>query len=93
MLALVTVLNLADLLLTQRALARGAEEVNPLMRYLFDLDPVWAAVVKASVGMVVVEAVWAARRYRAGVVLSAAVTCGMTVLFVYHLVGQQIIPI
>jgi hypothetical protein len=93
MLVLVTVFNLADLLLTQRALVRGGVEVNPIMRFFFDIHPVWAAVVKASVGMVVVEVTWAFRRFRPAVALSVISFVGMGALFVYHLVSQRIVPI
>ena len=92
-LVLVTVLNLADLLYTQRALVRGGIELNPVMRFLFDIHPVWAAVVKASIGMVVVEAIWAFRRFRSALVLSIGAAVGMGALFVYHLVTQRIVPI
>ncbi len=92
-LVLVTVLNFADLILTQRALVRGAVEVNPVMKFFFDLHPVWAAVVKASVGMIVVEVIWAFRRYRSALVLSIGALIGMGALFVYHLVTQRIVPI
>jgi len=92
-LVLVTVLNFADLVFTQRALVRGAVEVNPIMRFLFDLHPVWAAVVKASIGMVVVEIIWALRRYRSALVLAMFSCIGMAALFAYHLVTQKIVPI
>ena len=92
-LTLLAVLNFADLIYTQRALVRGAVEVNPIMAYLFELDPVWAAVVKASVGMIVVEAIWAFRRYRSALALSIFSCLGMAALFAYHLVTQKIIPI
>ena len=88
-----TVLNLADLLYTQRALVRGAVEVNPVMRFLFDLHPVWAAVVKASIGVIVAEVIWVFRRHRSALVLSVFATLAMAALFGYHLVTQKIVPI
>lgn len=92
-LALVTVLNFADLLLTQRALVHGAVEVNPIMRFFFDLHPVWAGVVKMSIGMIVVEMIWAFRRHRSALALSVFTAIGMGSLFAYHLVTQKIVPI
>jgi len=92
-LVLVTVLNFADLLFTQRALVRGAIEVNPIMRFFFDIHPVWAAVVKASIGMVVVEIIWAWRTHRSALALSIGAAMGMAALFAYHLVTQKIVPI
>jgi hypothetical protein len=92
-LALVTVLNFGDLLFTQRALVRGAVEVNPIMRFFFDIHPVWAAVVKASIGMIVVEVIWTWRAHRSALALSVGTAMGMAALFGYHLVTQKIVPI
>ena len=63
------------------------------MRFFFDLHPVWAALFKASVGVVVAEAIWVCRRYRAALALSIGATAMMGALFVYHLVTQRIVPI
>ena len=49
--------------------------------------------VKASIGMIAVEVVWALRRFRAAIVLSVVSLLGMGTLFVYHLVSQRIVPI
>lgn len=85
-LALFTALNLADLILTQVALSQGAIEVNPAMRALFDLDPVWAALVKAAVGMIAAEIIWKWRRHRSALILSIAITVAMGAIFVRHLI-------
>jgi hypothetical protein len=92
-LVILTVLNLADLLYTQRALVRGAVEVNPVMRFFFDIHPVWAAVVKASIGVIVAEVIWVFRRHRSALVLSVFATLAMAALFAYHLITQKIVPI
>lgn len=92
-LALVTVLNLADLVLTQRALILGAVEANPIMAALFDRSPYLAGIVKMSVGMIVVEVIWALRRYRRALELSIFAAVGMSALFLYHLVVGQNLPI
>jgi hypothetical protein len=92
-LAIYNVLNLADLVLTYQSLLRGATEVNPFMKALFEVHPVWAGVVKMSIGMIVSEAIWAFRRHRSALVLSIAVTIGMAVLFCYHLFIGQNLPL
>ena len=86
MLALFTVLNIADLVLTQVALSEGATEINPAMRALFDIHPVWAALIKAGVGMIVAEVIWKWRRHRSALVLSIAINVVMGVIFVRHLI-------
>jgi hypothetical protein len=85
-LALFTALNIADLILTQLALSQGATEVNPAMRALFDIHPIWAALVKAAVGMIVAEVIWKWRRHRSALVLSIAITVAMGLIFVRHLI-------
>jgi hypothetical protein len=92
-LAMFNLLNLADLMLTYRSLIVGATEVNPIMKALFDIHPVWAGMVKMSVGMIVSEAIWALRRYRSALVLSIGITVGMALLFAYHLFIGQSLPL
>lgn len=84
-LAIITLLNFADLLLTVRALSLGAVEGNPLMAALFDISPVLAGVLKMTIGMVVVEVIWAWRRYRRVLEFSMLLLGGMMLLFIYHL--------
>jgi hypothetical protein len=92
-LVIYNVLNLADLVLTYRSLLLGAVEVNPVMKALFDIHPIWAGIVKMSIGMIVSEAIWAFRRHRSALVLSIALTIGMALLFCYHLFISQNLPI
>jgi hypothetical protein len=92
-LVIYNVLNLADLVLTYRSLLLGATEVNPFMKALFDIHPVWAGIVKMSIGMIVSESIWAFRRHRSALVLSIALTIGMALLFCYHLFISQNLPI
>ena len=92
-LAMFNLLNLADLMLTYRSLIVGATEVNPIMKALFDIHPVWAGIVKMSIGMVVSEVIWALRRYRSALVLSIGITVGMALLFAYHLFIGQSLPL
>jgi hypothetical protein len=91
-LAVITALNVADLVLTQRALGLGAVEGNPLMAVLFEADPVMAGVMKIGVGLGVVGLLWALRRYRRALEFSIIALVGMGLVFVYHLILIPILP-
>ncbi len=77
-------LNLADLLLTIRALSMGAVEGNPIMAYLFAVDPTLAALFKVVVGAGIALAIWSARRYRRILETSLVIVAVMTVVLLYH---------
>jgi hypothetical protein len=77
-------LNLADLLLTVRALSMGAVEGNPVMAYLFAVDPTLAALFKVVVGAGIALAIWSARRYRRMLETSLVIVAVMTVVLLYH---------
>ena len=91
-LATITALNVADLLLTQRALCLGAVEGNPIMAMLFDVDPWVAGATKIGVGLIVVGVLWALRRYRRALEFSIVALAGMGLVFVYHLYLLPILP-
>lgn len=78
------VLNIADLLLTVRALSMGAVEVNPVMAWLFAADPAMAAMFKLVVGFGIALATWAARRYRRILETSFVLVAVMTLVLIYH---------
>lgn len=78
------VLNIADLLLTVRALAMGAIEANPVMAWLFATDPALAAMFKLVVGFGIALATWAARRYRRILEASFVLVAIMTLVLIYH---------
>jgi hypothetical protein len=84
-LAAVIALNVADFLLTVRALDRGAVEVNPIMAALFDIDPAVAGAVKLLLGTGVVLVIWQMRRYRRILELSLIALAGFTVVLAYQL--------
>jgi hypothetical protein len=84
-LAAVIALNLADFLLTVRALDRGATEVNPVMAALFDVDPAVAGAVKLLLGVGVVIVVWQMRRYRRILEVSVVALVGFSALVGYQL--------
>ncbi len=77
-------LNLADLLLTVRALSLGAVEGNPIMAFLFAVDPTLAAMFKVVVGAGIALAVWSARRYRRILETSLIIVAVMTAVLLYH---------
>ena len=83
-LATIVVFNFLDLMLTIRALDRGAQEANPVMRSLISFHPVTAAVVKLGVVAVVVLIIQRMRRYRRALELSLALLAGFTTLIVYQ---------
>ena len=86
-LMLLVTLNAADLLLTVVALENGAVEVNPVMAWLFGINPVVAAVYKLGTLAVVALLIFAMRRYRRVLEVSLALVAGFTTLFGYHVVG------
>jgi hypothetical protein len=79
-------LNLADFLLTVRALERGASEVNPVMAVLFDVDPAVAGAVKLLLGLGVVFAIWQMRHYRRILEVSLVALVGFSLVLAYQLV-------
>ena len=93
MLAVFTTLNLADLVLTLRSLSLGATEVNPAMKALFDIHPIWAGIVKMAIGMVVAELIWAWRRHRSALALSIGITVAMAAIFFWHMFISQSLPL
>ncbi len=86
----VAALNLADLVLTLRALELGAAELNPIMAALLDADPLVASVFKAAIVFGVVTTMWAMRRYRQVLGASLVLLAGFTVLISYSLIGLAV---
>lgn len=77
-------LNLVDLLLTVQALSLGAIEGNPVMAYLFAVDPTLAALFKVVVGAGIALTLWSARRYRRILETSLVMVAVMTAVLFYH---------
>jgi hypothetical protein len=84
----VNILNVADFLLTLNALAMGASEANPVMRSLFNVDPVYAGIFKFLAILGVTLLVWRCRRYRSALQASLIV---LALVFVYHIVGLTLL--
>lgn len=81
----IATLNIADLLLTLRVIELGAVELNPIMAALIESGPLLASLFKVSIGLGVVAAMWAMRRYRRVLEASLLLLGGFTVLVVYSL--------
>lgn len=84
-LAAVVLLNIADLVLTLRALELGAVELNPIMATLIGADPLLASVFKVAIVLGVAAAMWMMRRYRRVLEASLVLLGGFTVLIGYSL--------
>ena len=85
--AAILLLNAADLLLTFKALDRGAVELNPVMAGLLGAGDLVAAVVKIGVAGLVVLVGWRMRRYRRVVEVSLGIATVLAVVVIYHLVS------
>ena len=81
----VVLLNIADYLLTLRALDRGATEANPFMAVLFEMSPALAGVVKLTLVLGVVTVIWHMRRYRRMLEVSLLALTGFTLVLAYQL--------
>ncbi len=84
-LGVVFALNILDLLLTNRALALGAVEANPIMAALFEVSPALAASLKLLVTGGVVAVIWNMRRYRRILEVSLIALVGFGALVAYQL--------
>lgn len=87
MLVVLVALSLLDLVMTVRALDRGAVELNPVMSVLFGAGPVVATVVKLGVTLAVAAGIWLLRRYRRVLQLSLLLVGAMSLVALYHLLG------
>jgi len=81
----VVLLNLADLLLTVRALGRGASEANPIMAAMFETSPALAGSFKLLIGLGVVLVMWQLRRYRRILEVSLVALVGFSAILAYQL--------
>lgn len=87
-LALITALNLGDIVFTQVALAGGAVEGNPFLAPLIESNFMLATILKSVVVGVVVSMIWAARRYRIVLEFSLVVLAIFASVFVYHVLNS-----
>jgi hypothetical protein len=87
LLILVNALNLADFLLTLNVLAAGGGEANPILRPLFEADPVYAAAFKLVAVLLTSWLVWRCRRFRSGVEAALIMLAVFGAVFFYHIYG------
>jgi Domain of unknown function (DUF5658) len=83
----VNMLNLADFALTMNALAMGGGEANPIMRSLFDVNPVYAGIFKIFVILAVSLVIWRFRRYRSALQIALVLVVIFLGVFFYHILG------
>lgn len=89
--ALILVLGVVDVLLTDRLIAVGASELNPVMSRLLAGGVGGAVVVKALVMAPVAAGVWLLRRYRRVLEFSLVVLAGSILLVLYEFAGLAIL--
>jgi hypothetical protein len=83
----VNMLNLADFALTMNALAAGGGEANPIMRSLFNVNPVYAGLFKILAVFAVSLAIWRFRRYRSALQVTLVLLAVFVGVFFYHILG------
>jgi hypothetical protein len=83
----VNALNLADFLLTMNVLSKGGGEANPIMRSLFEMDPVYAGIFKMLAVFFTSWLTWRCRRFRSGLQVAIILLALFTVVICYHIVG------
>lgn len=86
LLAWINLLNAADFLLTLVALESGGREANPLLRPLFMVGPIWAAVFKLVIVLAATLIIWESRRYRIALLAGLCMLVVFAVLMPYHLI-------
>jgi hypothetical protein len=87
MLFAVNALNLADFLLTLNVLAGGGGEANPILRSLFELDPLYAGIFKVVAVFFTSWLAWRCRRYRSGLEASLILLAVFSAVICYHIFG------
>ena len=86
LLALLNLMSLLDGLFTAAELATGlAREGNPLFRGLIHASPLFAAVYKAVIMLVITVLLWHWRRYRVILTLTLVTLALYAMLLAYHL--------
>jgi hypothetical protein len=89
-LAVVCILNIADLALTLNVLASGGDEVNPIMAFLFERSPIWAGVFKVAAVLFATTLVWHCRRFRSALAASLLMVVVFAVVLFYHIWGLAV---
>ncbi|MBN1628492.1 MAG: hypothetical protein JW990_01895 [Thermoleophilia bacterium] len=87
LLVVVNVLNIADFGLTLNALAHGFQEGNPVMGFLFEVNPAWAGVFKVLAVVLASLLVWQLKRYRKALIAAIGMLLVFAGVFIWHLYG------
>jgi hypothetical protein len=87
MLLAVNVLNVADFLLTLNVLSQGGGEANPILRSLFEVDPLYAGIFKLVAVFLTSWLAWRCRRFRSGLEAVIIMLAVFTAVICYHIVG------
>ncbi len=86
-LLVVNALNLADFLLTMNVLENGGGEANPILRSLFNADPLYAGLFKMIAVFFTSWLAWRCRRFRSGLQATIILLGVFTLVICYHIVG------
>lgn len=87
LLAAANVLNIADFALTLNALAHGFREGNPIMGFLFEVNPAWAGIFKVLAVLLASLLVWQLKRYRKALIAAIGMLLVFAGVFIWHLYG------
>lgn len=87
LLAVVNLLNVADFLLTLKVLAQGGGEANPILKSLFDVDPLYAGLFKLVAVLLTSWLAWRCRRFRSGLEAAVIMLAVFTAVMCYHVFG------
>jgi hypothetical protein len=87
LLAVVNLLNIADFLLTLRVLAGGGGEANPILKSLFNADPLYAGLFKLVAVLLTSWLAWRCRRFRSGLEAAIIMLAVFTAVMCYHIFG------
>jgi hypothetical protein len=87
LLAVVNLLNLADFLLTLKVLAQGGGEANPILKSLYDADPLYAGLFKLVAVLLTSWLAWRCRRFRSGLEAAVIMLALFTAVMCYHIFG------
>jgi hypothetical protein len=90
-LVVVNVLNVIDFFLTLNCLAMGGGEANPIMRRLFDADPLAAGVFKFLAIAAVTILMWRCRRFRSALQTAVLILAVFGAVFIYHIIGLTVL--
>lgn len=83
----VNALNIADFGLTLNALAHGYQEGNPIMGFLFEMNPALAGIFKILAVLLASVLVWQLKRYRKALLAAIVMLLIFAGVFAWHLYG------